>query len=105
MRLLECRQQSLASLDRAAPAGPDRPQREPLAVVAGKPRPKPGAQERRLAGARGAENNEQARRLARFVGGAGIGALRGLQARLSATSRERSSAATGGAQGLTNWKQ
>jgi 2-polyprenyl-6-methoxyphenol hydroxylase-like FAD-dependent oxidoreductase len=44
----------------------------------------------------------QARRLVRFVGGAGIGVLRLLRARVSA-SPDRSSAVT--AQGLTNWKQ
>jgi len=46
----------------------------------------------------------QARRLMRFVGGAGIGALRKLRARVRADSRERASA-VGAAQGLTNWKQ
>ena len=40
-------------------------QRQPLAVVAGKPRPQSGAQERRFTRARGAENDEQPRRLAR----------------------------------------
>ena len=54
-----------AAFDRAAATGTDRPQRQPLTVVASKTRPQPGAQERRLAGARGAENHEQARRLAR----------------------------------------
>jgi len=47
----------------------------------------------------------QARRLARFVGGAGIGALRRLRTRVRAASQDRSSAATGAAPGLTNWKQ
>jgi 2-polyprenyl-6-methoxyphenol hydroxylase-like FAD-dependent oxidoreductase len=41
----------------------------------------------------------QARRLTRFVGGTGIGALRRLRARISASSRDRSSATVGAAQG------
>jgi len=41
----------------------------------------------------------------RFVGGAGIGALRRIRMRVSAASRERSRANVGAAQGLTNWKQ
>ncbi len=45
----------------------------------------------------------QARRLARFVGGAGIGALRKLRARWKAAAHAPSSAAA--AQGLTNYKQ
>ena len=36
-----------------------------MAVVAQKPRPQPGAQERRFSRARGAENDEEPRRLAR----------------------------------------
>jgi len=47
----------------------------------------------------------QARRLMRFVGAAGVGALRRLRAHVSTPSRDRSSAATSAAQGLTNWKQ
>jgi 2-polyprenyl-6-methoxyphenol hydroxylase-like FAD-dependent oxidoreductase len=46
----------------------------------------------------------QARRVIRFGAGAGIGTLRKMRARVSAASRERSSA-VGAAQGLTNWKQ
>jgi 2-polyprenyl-6-methoxyphenol hydroxylase-like FAD-dependent oxidoreductase len=46
----------------------------------------------------------QARRLTRFVAGAGVGALRSLRARVNA-SRNRSGAAVGATEGLTNWKQ
>src|SRR5262249_44214348 len=56
--------QALASLDRAATTRSNCPQRQPLAVVAQKPGPQPGAQERGLAGAGGAENDQQPRRLA-----------------------------------------
>jgi hypothetical protein len=54
-----------AAFDRTAATGTDRPQWQPLTVVAKKPRPKPRAQIRGLAGTRRAENDEQARRLAR----------------------------------------
>jgi 2-polyprenyl-6-methoxyphenol hydroxylase-like FAD-dependent oxidoreductase len=47
----------------------------------------------------------QARRLMRFMGGAGVGALRRLRAGISAASRERSSTAAGAAASLTHWKQ
>ena len=46
----------------------------------------------------------RARRLMRFVGGAGIGALRKMHARWHSTTHVPSSA-TSAAQGLTNWKQ
>jgi hypothetical protein len=45
VHLFQCRQQAFASFDGAATAGADRPQRQPLAVVAQKPGPQPGAQE------------------------------------------------------------
>ncbi len=57
-------QQPLAAFDRTAAARSNRPQRQPLAVVADQPRPEPGAQKRRLAGARCAENHQETRRLA-----------------------------------------
>jgi 2-polyprenyl-6-methoxyphenol hydroxylase-like FAD-dependent oxidoreductase len=47
----------------------------------------------------------QVRRLMRFVGGASLGALRRLRARVGAASRERSSTAADAAPGLTHWKQ
>jgi 2-polyprenyl-6-methoxyphenol hydroxylase-like FAD-dependent oxidoreductase len=46
----------------------------------------------------------QARRLMRFAGGAGVGALRKMHARWHSTTDVPSSA-TSAAQGLTNWKQ
>ena len=65
VRLLQRREQALVALDRAAATGADRPQRQPLAVVAAQARPQAGAQERRLASARRAEHHEEARGLAR----------------------------------------
>src|SRR5262245_53415530 len=65
MGFFERREKALAAFERAATTGADRPQRQPLAVVAQKPWPKPGTQERRLAGARGAENDQEPRWLAR----------------------------------------
>ena len=65
VHVLDRGEQSLAAFDGAAAAGADRAQRQPLAVVASEPRPQSGAQERRFSGARGAENDEKARRLAR----------------------------------------
>jgi 2-polyprenyl-6-methoxyphenol hydroxylase-like FAD-dependent oxidoreductase len=47
----------------------------------------------------------QARRLMRFAGGASVGALRKLRARISTASRERSSTAAGAATSLTHWKR
>jgi 2-polyprenyl-6-methoxyphenol hydroxylase-like FAD-dependent oxidoreductase len=47
----------------------------------------------------------QARRTMRFVGGASVGALRRLRARIGAASRERSSTTAGAAASLTQWKQ
>jgi 2-polyprenyl-6-methoxyphenol hydroxylase-like FAD-dependent oxidoreductase len=47
----------------------------------------------------------QARRTMRFVGGASVGVLRRLRARLGAASRERSSTTAGAAASLTQWKQ
>jgi 2-polyprenyl-6-methoxyphenol hydroxylase-like FAD-dependent oxidoreductase len=47
----------------------------------------------------------QVRRLLRFVGGASLGAIRRMRARVRAASRGRSSAAPDAAPSLTHWKQ
>jgi 2-polyprenyl-6-methoxyphenol hydroxylase-like FAD-dependent oxidoreductase len=47
----------------------------------------------------------RARRLMRFVGGASVGALRGLRARIRTALHEPASAAADAAPGLTRWKQ
>jgi 2-polyprenyl-6-methoxyphenol hydroxylase-like FAD-dependent oxidoreductase len=46
----------------------------------------------------------RARRLMRFVGGAGVGAMRKMRARIGAAPRERSDTPASAAPGLTHWK-